>query len=115
MMDLKELMKKGAGYLYKGTVTGGLIGDIAGAVHNAAGSVGSGIGLWGNLLQGVNILVNGAFLFNDIREYIQLKKMRKDWKDGNRKEILKEEKFKVYFELKKEIQEIGNQMRSNGY
>lgn len=115
-MDMKEFLTMGASILSKGTAGAGLLGDVAtGVTHNTAAAVGSGIGMWGNLLQGVNILINGCFLTKDVLEYRKLKKMRNDFKAGDKEQIKKEAKFKDYFDLKNEILEITKKMRSGGY
>ena len=65
---------------------------------------------WADILQGLSIFVNSVFLVYDLKKFLELREAKKTWENGEKSEILKQEKFSDVKELRDIILKIRDQI-----
>ena len=72
-------------------------------------------GPWWETIQGINILLNLGFLYQDIKHFFELYELRKSWNNGDRENVLNNPRFENELKLRDLIIGIRDTMMSDGY
>ena len=115
---LSEVEKLIAGSAKVGTVAEHAMNmaDIGSAAASAIGEV-AGSGPWWEAIQGINIVIKSAFMVVDVKEFMELHKMRNDWYAGGerRVDLLKNPKFEKEIKLRDNIRDIRDNIMKHGF